>query len=475
MSDLHVGATARELVPGDPDEVERLGARLGLLATGLGTAGAQLRLIHAGEWIGPAADAFDAVVDQEPARYEAAAAAFSTASQATAAFAAVLATAQDQARLAIDIFEEAATATDRWRGAVERFESVSQSADRGDVGAMERLGTMDRPPSADPGAEGRRRAEELLADAREWVSEAGREAARLLEEACDGAPDEPSLIEQAAGRLWYWGREFVGGAVEATVDLGQFVWSVSNLRLVIDPEGWQRDAHALAEGLWFGINHPTEFAQAVLDWDTWAESPARALGHLVPDAILAVTTAGAGTPGVVIRRIALAATVATRLRDASQQSRGLDESDPLLTAALDPNVDIGRITPTPVWRSTNEPLYRADDRPPELVFEEGFAPRDMSNLDLRVSVPLGGASAFVSTTRSDRLIFDWQTQYWYHVDAPGGIDVNATLGDHRYSFEDEVAFPGGIDRRFIVGAQPYDPTTGRLGEIIPNPYYDPVP
>ena len=44
---------------------------------------------------------------------------------------------------------------------------------------------------------------------------------------------------------------------------------------------------------------PLEFGKnlgkAVLDWDTWSDDPARALGHLLPDAIAAVFTAGAGT------------------------------------------------------------------------------------------------------------------------------------------------------------------------------------
>ena len=44
---------------------------------------------------------------------------------------------------------------------------------------------------------------------------------------------------------------------------------------------------------------PLEFGKnlgkAMLDWDTWADDPARALGHLLPDAIAAVATGGAGT------------------------------------------------------------------------------------------------------------------------------------------------------------------------------------
>ena len=38
-----------------------------------------------------------------------------------------------------------------------------------------------------------------------------------------------------------------------------------------------------------------EIGKGVLDWDTWADNPARALGHLVPDIVMAVATAGTGT------------------------------------------------------------------------------------------------------------------------------------------------------------------------------------
>ena len=54
------------------------------------------------------------------------------------------------------------------------------------------------------------------------------------------------------------------------------------------------------EGMWNALqDDPVEFGKqlgkGLLDWDTWADDPARAIGHLVPDAIVAVATAGSGT------------------------------------------------------------------------------------------------------------------------------------------------------------------------------------
>src|SRR5690349_14549989 len=59
------------------------------------------------------------------------------------------------------------------------------------------------------------------------------------------------------------------------------------------------NAWDMAQGIYTGlttdpIGFGKELGKSLLDWDTWADDPARALGHLVPDAIAAVATAGTG-------------------------------------------------------------------------------------------------------------------------------------------------------------------------------------
>ncbi|MFB9474370.1 hypothetical protein ACFFR3_33165 [Nonomuraea salmonea] len=39
--------------------------------------------------------------------------------------------------------------------------------------------------------------------------------------------------------------------------------------------------------------------------------------------------------------------------------------------------------------------------------------------------------------------------------------------------EREVAFPGGVEARFIKGAKPYDAETGEFGDYVVNPGYRP--
>jgi hypothetical protein len=93
--------------------------------------------------------------------------------------------------------------------------------------------------------------------------------------------------------------------------------------MMVDPAGWQRDVGALAEGLAYGVTHPVEFGKAILDWDTWQSSPGRAIGHLVPDLVLTLATAGGGAAA----RGARAARAADELADMGTTLRRLDRID----------------------------------------------------------------------------------------------------------------------------------------------------
>ncbi|AJE42608.1 ADP-ribosyltransferase [Streptomyces nodosus] len=137
--------------------------------------------------------------------------------------------------------------------------------------------------------------------------------------------------------------------------------------------------------------------------------------------------------------------------------------DDPIEAAADHRVDLDRITPEPVWRTGCGTLYRSDSRPPTTVFAEGFQPRDITTgqYDIEKYVLVNQPSPYVSTTYDHDLYKTWYKSGWnYYVDAPGGIDVNRTIGDtHRWADQVEVAFPGGIARRYIIGVCPVDKTT----------------
>ncbi|MEU3734255.1 ADP-ribosyltransferase [Streptomyces sp. NPDC033538] len=153
--------------------------------------------------------------------------------------------------------------------------------------------------------------------------------------------------------------------------------------------------------------------------------------------------------------------------------------DDKLKAAADPGVDIDRITPEPVWRTTCGTLYRSDSRGPQVVFEEGFHARDVLNgqYDVEKYVLVNQPSPYVSTTYDHDLYKTWyKSGYNYYIDAPGGVDVNKTIGDtHKWADQVEVAFPGGIKRQYIIGVCPVDRQTKTeiMSECEGNPHYKP--
>lgn len=149
-----------------------------------------------------------------------------------------------------------------------------------------------------------------------------------------------------------------------------------------------------------------------------------------------------------------------------------------LYAALDHSVDVEAITPDPQYRSDCHPVYRADGRAPEVIFQEGFAAKDVADgqYDVQKYVLKNQPSPFVSTTYRDDLYKDWKPRFYYEVDAPGGIDVNMTIGDdHKYADQEEIAFPGGLDTRFVVKGCPVDRATLTIdeSECQDNPNYEP--
>ncbi|MFE5598862.1 ADP-ribosyltransferase [Streptomyces coelicoflavus] len=148
-------------------------------------------------------------------------------------------------------------------------------------------------------------------------------------------------------------------------------------------------------------------------------------------------------------------------------------------AAADRGVDVDRITPEPVWRTTCGTLYRSDSRGPQVVFEEGFHAKDVENgqYDVEKYVLVNQPSPFVSTSYDHDLYKTWyKSGYNYYIDAPGGIDVNKTIGDtHKWADQVEVAFPGGIQRKYIIGVCPVDRQTKTeiMSDCESNPHYQP--
>ncbi|QFR00783.1 APC family permease [Streptomyces phaeolivaceus] len=149
-----------------------------------------------------------------------------------------------------------------------------------------------------------------------------------------------------------------------------------------------------------------------------------------------------------------------------------------LAFAADRSVDIQTITPAPVWRTTEETLWRIEGkRPLDQIFSEGFTVRDPLETSLDVMVRTGQPSAFLSTTTDRNLVWDGILKF--EIEASGGIDVGRTfersMGTDAWrasgwASENEIAFPGGLASEFIRGAYRLDAQANPL-EWIPNPNF----
>ncbi|MFE4611349.1 scabin-related ADP-ribosyltransferase [Streptomyces niveus] len=117
------------------------------------------------------------------------------------------------------------------------------------------------------------------------------------------------------------------------------------------------------------------------------------------------------------------------------------------------------------WRHDTNTLWRGDTRENVTdLFEQGFAPRGDAMIPLAEYIVKGGGqnSAHVSTTCEKWVAQKFatygaaKTGWVYEIDAPGGIDVNATAALNRYEspflWNKEIDFPGGIEGRYIKQA-----------------------
>lgn len=169
---------------------------------------------------------------------------------------------------------------------------------------------------------------------------------------------------------------------------------------------------------------------------------------------------------------------ASQVRSAQTDAASCPVPADHLYDAAERNVELERISPVPSWRSNCDELFRSDGRGPDVIFAEGFHPKDVvtGQYDVAAYVAANQPSPFVSTSYDHDLYKKWKSGWNYYIDAPGGIDVNATIGyGHKYASQMEVAFPGGIQSKFIVGVCPVDRTTKSeiLSECEHNPYYVP--
>jgi hypothetical protein len=283
MSDLPgPGSAVEQVLPGNPDDLDHLASVLDNYFDGAIDAGRHLRGLDSGGWVGEAADAFWSTVEDVLKRLDGAAVAFEEASLALRSYSATLREAQADVRRALSLIDEAGTETRAW--GTTNADAVISNLTSPYTGSPVPIA------SDDPGGSLRSQAGTLIAEAKGRVAAAAKYAADRLHIAADHAPNKPGFWQ----RRWHNITEFGGGAVEATAGMATFAFKLTPAYELINPDGYIENLTGVVKGLAHGVTHPVEFAKAVVDWDTWAQSPGRALGHLLPTVALAIATAGGG-------------------------------------------------------------------------------------------------------------------------------------------------------------------------------------
>ncbi|WP_405743516.1 hypothetical protein OG422_16460 [Streptomyces sp. NBC_01525] len=120
------------------------------------------------------------------------------------------------------------------------------------------------------------------------------------------------------------------------------------------------------------------------------------------------------------------------------------------------------------WRDDSQTLWRGDTREnTQQIFDDGFTPRGESLTPLAEYIVKGGGqnTAHLSTSCEKWVAEKFatygaeKTGWVYEIEAPGGIDVNATAHlngyESPYLWNKEIDFPGGIRGEYIKRACKY--------------------
>ena len=257
-----------------------------------------LSSLKADGWEGRAADHFRSKFDVQIKGWVDAQEAFSEASEAYNSYATQLASAQSQCD----------GIRSRWKAGRDAVQQAQNNQADARSQAAADGGTPTFDASCDEGP-GRSAMAAAVADFQTLVDQVN-EAGDLLITALNAG------ISKLPERTWWDSvkrtvSSFLGGAFEATVDLVKLLWKLSGGEGMWDFGRLLMGDITLDEFLIKHVELPIEtivgmgkallkdpvgfmtaIGKSLIDWDTWTDDPARALGHLVPDAVIALATMG---------------------------------------------------------------------------------------------------------------------------------------------------------------------------------------
>ncbi|MFJ1569845.1 putative T7SS-secreted protein [Streptomyces erythrochromogenes] len=215
---------AAELLHGKPDRIWESAAHLKDFQAAFNRVGQGMKALDSGHWKGAAADAFREKFAMHPTDWFHAADACEAAGNTLMGYAETVIWAQRQAQAAIELYQQGVAAS---KEAANAHKTRTEAYE-----AAVKAGLSPGPcpdPGADPGEAARKRAREILDEARRQRDDAARDAERAITAATDHAPAKPSTVRQIVAEFMdYEGSQalelthVLGGALKGTAGILNF-------------------------------------------------------------------------------------------------------------------------------------------------------------------------------------------------------------------------------------------------------------
>lgn len=288
MAELGEFGNPRDLIPGDPDAVERNVTAIRGRGQSMEIAGGDLKKIDSGAWEGAAGGAFRDKFTYEPARWHRAADAFECTVKALESYASTLRWAQSEAREAIHLWDEGQETTRAATAKHDHSVAEAEAQNRANAAAGDPA-VVQVAPFSDPGEAKRQAAREMLNRARQQLTEAGDRAAGSIRARGDEAPETSGWSD--VGDFFSGAGDFIGdfavGAWDAVSGTAEFLWDISPHHLITDIEAYGETWKELGNTVAAAVDNPVEFGKQLIGWEHWKNGePGRALGQIAGGAVL---------------------------------------------------------------------------------------------------------------------------------------------------------------------------------------------
>ncbi|MDH6539431.1 putative T7SS-secreted protein [Streptomyces sp. SPB4] len=345
---------ANELVHGKPSAIRESAKHLTDFQAAFDRVGQGMKALDSSHWKGAAADAFREKFAMHPTDWLHASDACQAAAGALTHFAETVEWAQKQAQQAIDLYQQGVTASkeaaEAYRAKADAYEAAAKAGH--DPGPCPS-------PGADPGAEARGSAQEILAEARRQRDDAAGAAQRAIDAATEKAPALPSASDRAWGSFLDYEagqvvelNHVVGGAVKGTAGMLDFARGLNpyDPYNLTHPAEYSQHVNMTLAGLVSTAAHPERVPGALLD--PFKDDPSEGLGRLLPELIGTKGMGGAKAGARLAGREGMEGASKAGLPDAMATRRDWRAwSSPKSTKPVAPEI------PGDAYLSTGDPVY----------------------------------------------------------------------------------------------------------------------